>query len=79
MGLYSEANWEDKHKTWTALCDLHASVQLPWVVMGIYNEILYSHEKEGGRQRQLRLMQNYRDAFTDCSLEDMGYMGDAVT
>jgi hypothetical protein len=49
------------------------------MVIGDWNEILYSHEKEGGNPRPLHFMQAFRDALTDCSLEDLGYTGDIFT
>ena len=39
-GLYGEPKWQDKHKTWQRLRELHAVVDLPWLVMGDLNEIL---------------------------------------
>jgi hypothetical protein len=50
-----------------------------WLVIGDWNEILYSHEKEGGNPRPIQYMQAFRDALTDCGLEDLGYTGDIFT
>lgn len=72
-GFYGEPRWEDKHFSWGYLCDLFQQGQLPWVVVGDFNEILYSHEKEGGAPRPVGMMQNFRDALVDCGLEDMGF------
>ena len=47
-GFYGEPKWQDKHLSWQCLQDLHAAVNLPWLVMGDINEFLYSFEKEGG-------------------------------
>ena len=44
-----------------------------------FNEILYSHEKEGGPPRPMNMMQNFRDALVDCELEDMRFTGDQFT
>jgi hypothetical protein len=54
-GIYGEPCWEDKYKTWDIVRDLHARSNLPWVLIGDFNEILYSNEKEGGNARP----QNY--------------------
>ena len=48
-------------------------------VIGDFNEILYSHEKEGGAPRPMNMMQNFRDALVNCELEDMGFIGDQFT
>jgi hypothetical protein len=47
--------------------------------MGDFNEILYSHEKEGGRRRPNLYMQAFRDGLADCDLEDLGFIGNPFT
>ena len=46
-GIYGEPTSENKHKTWDYLRDLHGMINLPWVILGDYNEIFHSDEKEG--------------------------------
>jgi hypothetical protein len=43
------------------------------------NENLYSHEKSGGNPRPTSYMQAFRDVLSDCSLEDLGFVGDPYT
>jgi hypothetical protein len=45
--LYGEPRWEDKCKTWDKLRELHQVMNIPWVIIGDFNEILFNHEKEG--------------------------------
>jgi hypothetical protein len=78
-GVYGEPSWNQKHITWDALRDLHGQFQLPWLALGDFNEILFNHEKEGGRSRTQQAMQLFHDALRDCDLEDMGYVGDLFT
>jgi hypothetical protein len=78
-GIYGEPRWEDKYKTWDKLRELNGQHNLPWVVLGDFNEILFSHEKEGGNPRPHGYMQAFRDALSDCELEDLGYLGDPFT
>jgi hypothetical protein len=49
------------------------------MVLGDFNEILYSSEKEGGATRAPRYMQAFQDCLSQCSLEDLGYTGDKFT
>jgi exonuclease III len=70
-GFYGEPKWQERHLTWQHLRDLHSQSNLPWLVMGDINEILYSIEKEGGNPRPEHLMQNFRDAIEDCNLSDL--------
>jgi hypothetical protein len=78
-GVYGEPRWEDKYKTWDRIRELHSQHNLPWVLIGDFNEILFSHEKEGGNPRPLNFMQNFRDVLTDCNLHDIGFVGDQFT
>ena len=78
-GLYGEPRWQDKHLTWQCLRDLDAAINLPWLVMGDINEILYPFEKEGGNPRPQHFMQAFRQALDDCNLSDFGYIGDKFT
>ncbi|MBA0596782.1 hypothetical protein Gorai_013591 [Gossypium raimondii] len=38
----------------------------PWLVMGDFNKILYSHEKQGGSLRDESCMEAFRFALDDC-------------
>ncbi|XP_071685195.1 uncharacterized protein [Lolium perenne] len=58
---------------------MHTQYNLPWVIIGDFNEILYLHEKKGGNPRSQRSMQAFRDALADCGLEDLGCLGDTFT
>jgi hypothetical protein len=46
---------------------------------GDFNEVLFAHEKEGGRQRSQRSMDVFREALEECGVEDLGYEGDMFT
>jgi hypothetical protein len=78
-GVYGEPRWEDKYKTWDRIRELHSQHNIPWVLIGEFNEILFSHEKEGGNPRPLNFMQAFRDVLTDCNLDDLGFVGDPFT
>lgn len=78
-GIYGEPRWEDKYKTWDKMRELKDTSNLPWVIVGDFNEILFSHEKEGGNPRPQVYMQAFRDALTHCELEVVGFSGDGFT
>jgi endonuclease/exonuclease/phosphatase family metal-dependent hydrolase len=52
---------------------------MPWVVMGDFNEILYSFEKEGGRTRPNKFRLAFQEALINCGLSDLGYTGEKFT
>jgi hypothetical protein len=78
-GFYGEPSWENKHLSWDRLRDLKVVTTMPWVVMGDFNEILYSFEKEGGRTRPNKFLLAFQEALIDCGLTDLGYTGDKFT
>ncbi|MBA0777426.1 hypothetical protein Gotri_005446, partial [Gossypium trilobum] len=47
--------------------------ELPWIVCGDFNEILYSFEKIGGVPREERRMENFLMVLEDCQLVAAGY------
>jgi hypothetical protein len=77
--MYSEPKWEDKYKTWGKIRELNGNSNLPWVLIGDFTEILFSHEKEGGNARPQGYMEAFRNVLSDCGLEDFGFLGDAFT
>jgi hypothetical protein len=50
-GIYGEPRWQDKYKTWDKMRELKGHNNLPWVVIGDFNEIAFLHEKDGGNTR----------------------------
>jgi hypothetical protein len=40
-GIYGEAAWSEKYKTWERLRELHGQFDMRWLVIGDWNEILY--------------------------------------
>lgn len=77
--MYGEPNWVNKEQTWQTLCNLNTCGNLPWLIMGDLNEILYSFEKEGGNPRPQRFLNMFREALDDCNLEDFGFIDDKFT
>jgi hypothetical protein len=49
--IYGEPRWENKYKTWDKIYEPHGQHNLPWANIGDFNEILFSHEKEGGKSK----------------------------
>jgi hypothetical protein len=54
-------------------------MNLSWMILGDFNEILFSSEKEGGAPQGQRYMQAFQNCLNKCSLEDLGYTGDTFT
>lgn len=78
-GVYGEAQTDRKHKTWQDLRDMNSRPAKPWLCVGDFNEILFSHEKEGGKDRSQSCMDRFREALEFCELRDLGFEGDIFT
>jgi hypothetical protein len=64
--LYGEFKWAEKYKTWDKIRGIHQNNNLPWIILGDLNEILYEHVKEGGRVRPQQYMQAFHNTIDTC-------------
>ncbi|KAK9927239.1 hypothetical protein M0R45_024432 [Rubus argutus] len=78
-GFYGQPKVTDRHQSWSLLKLLSQKSQLPWLMGGDFNEILESHEKEGGQARCARQMIDFREAVQFCSLSNIHAMGPRFT
>ena len=61
--------------SWELLWRLKGMSDRPWLVMGDFNEIMSSAEKQGKLLRCPAQMAEFREALNDCLLLDLGYQG----
>ena len=73
--VYGEAQTSERYKTWDMLRSIVGANDLPWLVMGDFNEGLHSHEHDGVANRSQAQMDAFRDALDTCGLADIGYVG----
>uniref|UniRef100_A0A2N9EM59 Reverse transcriptase domain-containing protein n=1 Tax=Fagus sylvatica TaxID=28930 RepID=A0A2N9EM59_FAGSY len=66
-------------ESWDLLRKLGNESLLPWMICGDFNEIVDNGEKLGFRSRPQRQMRIFREALSDCRLEDLGYQGPKFT
>ncbi|XP_040960314.1 uncharacterized protein [Gossypium hirsutum] len=59
-GFYGHPDERRRSDSWNLLRQLHHDQDLPWVVMGDFNEIMDSFEKKGGRLRPFGQMREFR-------------------
>ncbi|XP_019171433.1 PREDICTED: uncharacterized protein LOC109166988 [Ipomoea nil] len=62
-------------KSWDLLRALAAASNLPWTVMGDFNDLLFQHEKRGGNSRPNSLLRGFGDALEDCGLAQLPMAG----
>ncbi|XP_024021734.1 uncharacterized protein LOC112091706 [Morus notabilis] len=78
-GFYGNPSRSDRHHSWTLLLRLKSLSNLPWVVAGDFNEILFLSKKEGGNNRYYPSMNQFRDTVESCDLVDLGFVGPKFT
>lgn len=78
-GFYGWPRTADRNQSWQLLKDLSDRCSLPWVVIGDFNEILHSGEKQYGPQRLESQMRGFREALGYGDLLDLGFSGPATT
>jgi hypothetical protein len=62
-GIYGESRWDQKYKTWDKLRELRNNSPLPSIVLGDFNELLFSHEKRGGQSAPSKLHASFPKLF----------------
>ena len=60
---------------WSILRDLHRQSDLPWVVVGDFNEAMWSFEHFSATPRSAGQMIDFRDVLEVCGLGDLGFAG----
>ncbi|XP_073152537.1 uncharacterized protein [Henckelia pumila] len=81
-GFYGNPEASFHSSSWELLrriYGIHELQQLPWLVGGDFNEILFESEKMGGLVRPLPQMKDFADALVDCGLQDLSCIGDPFT
>lgn len=79
IGLYGELNTNRRQKIWNLLKVLRPRNQSPWLIVGDFNEVLFHHEKSGGKLRPKKQMQDFKDTLDFYNIHDLGYKGDRCT
>ncbi|GMI64370.1 hypothetical protein HRI_000106300 [Hibiscus trionum] len=78
-GFYGHPEEQHRGESWDLLRSLDDMPDTPWLVLGDFNEIVLSSEKQGGRDRPVRQMEGFSAALSDCGLDDLGFTGQWFT
>ena len=73
--VYGEAQVNARYNTWDMLRGIVGASDIPWLVLGDFNEVLHAHEHDGVGNRSQAQMDAFRDALDTCGLMDIGYSG----
>lgn len=70
---------ERRQEAWNFIRMLASKSQLPWCIIGDFNDILYSSDKKGRHTHPQNLMNGFRSAIEDCSLLEIDLTGGEFT
>ncbi|MBA0856165.1 hypothetical protein Goshw_024247 [Gossypium schwendimanii] len=73
--FYGHLDERNRSVSCDLLHQLNHDQTIPWVVLGDFNEIANSFEKEGGRLCSDRQMRDFCEALDDCYLTDLRFTG----
>jgi hypothetical protein len=73
--VYGEPRIENRHNMWSLLQNLKKESDLPWCVLGDFNEAMWSFEHFSFSQRSESQMLAFRDTLEICGLVDLGFNG----
>lgn len=78
-GFYEHPDANKRYILWQLLDSLNAQCNMPWVVFGDFNEILYSNKKLGEADREEKQLKAFRDCLNRCGLVDLRFVGQKFT
>ncbi|CAN1177346.1 hypothetical protein LINPERHAP2_LOCUS33056 [Linum perenne] len=77
--VYASPAIQGRRPLWEDLRNLSVSVRKPWVIMGDFNAMIDSSEKQGGGAFNHSSAAEFRDCIRDCNLFDTGFSGPKFT
>ncbi|CAM8892791.1 unnamed protein product [Rhodiola kirilowii] len=77
--FYGNPRTNDRAQSWELLRKLRRDADKACVVMGDFNEVLFSGEMDSKRERRRWQMNNFKECLADCGLSDLGFEGEMFT
>lgn len=73
--FYGFLECANRRKSWQLLCDFHTVSDVPWVVIGDFNDLMSQREKKGGQTHPRWLCTGFTKTIEDCGLVEVGFTG----
>ena len=77
--FYEDRITANREHSWALLKHLCLKMDLPWLCVGDFNEIMKAEEKTGGAPCKEGQMTGFRATLDFCGLRDLGYVGSPFT
>ena len=73
--IYGSPRFRERSLLWNNLKTLSIRHDLPWAVMGDFNDVTKAEEKFGGNGINIRRVNAYNECMDFCNLIDLGFSG----
>ncbi|KAL9671942.1 hypothetical protein QQ045_009516 [Rhodiola kirilowii] len=77
--FYGNPKTSLRHKSWELIRRLRSIINLPWCVVGDFNEISRFSESTSSNLSRRGYMERFRQVLSDCGLMDLEYEGSKFT
>lgn len=78
-GFYGCPKRYRRQESWKLLKSLAERSQLTWCILGDFNDIMFVHEKKGGRMHLRALLEGFKNVVKDCGLYEVQSKGSEFT
>jgi hypothetical protein len=73
--VYGEPRTHDMHLMWEVLRRLKPISTAPWLLIGDFNEAVWSFEQISARRQPEHQMAEFREVLAQCDVFDIGFSG----
>jgi hypothetical protein len=77
--VYGKPRAESRHLMWDTLHRLRGISDLPWLVLGDFNETMWGYEHFSDTPRPEHQMEEFCDTLSSCDRHDIGFCGQPYT
>ncbi|KAL8111890.1 hypothetical protein AgCh_019553 [Apium graveolens] len=74
-GIYGEPARPQRYKTWELLRNLSRDSNLPWCLVGDFNNVTSQTDKKGGHAYPNHLIKGFNECLHDAELQDLDIIG----
>ncbi|XP_019155974.1 PREDICTED: uncharacterized protein LOC109152787 [Ipomoea nil] len=74
-GYYGYAQRERRNDSWDFIKSLSHRSELPWVILGDFNDLLYQYEKRGRNPHPETLLRGFGETIDECGLAQLPMQG----
>lgn len=78
-GFYGCPERERRRESLEMLRYLYTQSNLPCLIIGDFNDMMFRDEKRGSRAHSSGLLQGFTEVVNECGLRYMGFVGDKFT